>query len=108
MADEPIIQKMKQLREQIDAIDVELVQLLSERTRCAEEIGKIKLLLKVEVYSPEREKQVLEHVTSVNKGPLSNLALQRLFERIIDESRSAEREKMEIAKSHESAPKKTT
>jgi chorismate mutase len=85
-------------RDRIDEIDLELVKLLNERTTCAEEIGKIKLLLGLDAYSPEREEEVKRHVTSANMGPLSLKAIQRLFERIIDESRSAERITMEEKK----------
>jgi len=85
-------------RDRIDAIDLELVKLLNERTQCAEEIGKIKLLLGLDAYSPEREEEVKRNVTAANGGPLSLKAMQRLFERIIDESRSAERITMDEKK----------
>jgi len=85
-------------RDRIDAIDLELVKLLNERTQCAEEIGKIKLLLGLDAYSPEREEEVKRNVTAANCGPLSLKAMQRLFERIIDESRSAERITMDEKK----------
>ncbi len=78
-------------RDRIDEIDLTLVKLLNERATCAEEIGKLKLLLGLEAYSPEREKEVMRNVTKGNPGPLSAKALRRLFERIIDESRSVER-----------------
>ena len=69
-----------------------LVRLLNERARCACEIGKLKKALGIEVYQPEREKQVIEHVRSVAvEGPLGPDAIARLFERIIDEARSLER-----------------
>lgn len=82
------------LRDRIDEIDLKLVRLLNERTKCAEEIGKVKLLLGLEAYSPEREEEVKRNVTRANHGPLSIKSIQRLFERIIDESRSAERNTM--------------
>jgi chorismate mutase len=78
-------------RLEIDRIDAELVQLLNRRSHCAIEIGRIKRALDMPIYSPEREKQVIEHVKSLNPGPLGNDAIQRLFERIIDESRRLER-----------------
>jgi len=78
-------------RDRINKIDLKLVKLLNERTKCAEEIGKIKLLRGIEVYSPEREEEVKRNVSAANHGPLSIKAIQRLFELIIDESRSAER-----------------
>ncbi len=81
-------------REKIDKVDRKLVELLNERACCADEIGKIKEKLGMEAYSPKREEEVLQNVLSANSGPLTNAALRRLFERIIDESRKLEREAM--------------
>ena len=78
-------------RKRIDEIDTKLAELLSERSRCVIEIGKIKREHQLPVYDPEREKQILERVTRNNRGPLEDEALRRLFERIIDESRRVER-----------------
>ncbi|HKS42371.1 MAG TPA: chorismate mutase [Blastocatellia bacterium] len=78
-------------RNEIDQIDEQLVRLLNERSKCAIELGRIKRELGLAIYSPDREKQVIQHVTSVNSGPLDAAAVRRLFERIIDESRSIER-----------------
>jgi chorismate mutase len=78
-------------RQRIDDIDMQLVRLLNERTTCATEIGKIKITLGLDAYSPEREHEVMRNVTACNKGPLSSAAVRRLFERIIDEARSVER-----------------
>jgi len=81
-------------RTKIDETDKKLVELLNERARYADEIGKIKEQLGMEAYSPKREKEVLENIMKHNTGPLNDLALRRLFERIIDESRKLEREAM--------------
>jgi chorismate mutase len=78
-------------RDEIDRLDEELVKLLNERLKCCIEIGHIKKDTGLAVYSPDREKQVIEHVTGINMGPLDAEAMQRLFERIIDEARRAER-----------------
>jgi chorismate mutase len=78
-------------RIEIDRIDEQLVDLLNQRSRCAIEIGRIKRALGMSVYSPSREQEVIEHVTRFNGGPLDPDAVRRLFERIIDESRSIER-----------------
>lgn len=79
-------------RKKIDEIDLKLVELLNERSRCAIEIGKIKEKLNIEIYDPEREKEVIQNVQETTQGPLRTEAMKRLFERIIDESRRAERE----------------
>ena len=80
------------LRKDIDRVDEVLVRLLNERARCACEIGQLKKELGVEIYQPEREKAVLQHVRTVaTEGPLGPEAIGRLFERIIDEARRLER-----------------
>ena len=80
------------LRRDIDRVDEVLVRLLNERARCACEVGKLKKELGIEVYQPERERQVIEHVRGIAvEGPLGPDAIARLFERIIDEARSLER-----------------
>jgi chorismate mutase len=81
-------------RHRIDEIDRKLVELLNERSRCALEIGKIKQAENLPLYQPDREREVLENAERANPGPLSDAAVRRLFERIIDEARSAEREAM--------------
>jgi chorismate mutase len=78
-------------RRRIDEIDKKLVKLLNERSQCALEIGRIKQESNIPLYQPDRENEVLENAESENKGPLTDAAIRRLFERIIDEARSAER-----------------
>jgi chorismate mutase-like protein len=83
------------LRNDIDRVDEVLVRLLNERARVACAIGQMKKQLGIEVYQPDREKQVLAHVRSIAaEGPLGPDAIARLFERIIDEARSLERRLM--------------
>ena len=80
------------LRREIDRADEELVRLLNERARSVCEVGRLKKQQGVEVYQPDREKEVLAHVRdSAAEGPLGPDAVARLFERIIDESRRLER-----------------
>jgi chorismate mutase len=78
-------------RRRIDEIDKKLVKLLNERSQCALEIGRIKQESNIPLYQPDRENEVLENAENENKGPLTDAAIRRLFERIIDEARSAER-----------------
>jgi chorismate mutase len=78
-------------RRRIDEIDKKLVELLNERSQCALETGRLKQESHLPLYQPDRENEVLANVESQNKGPLTDAAIRRLFERIIDEARSAER-----------------
>jgi chorismate mutase len=87
--------ELDELRQQIDAVDRKLVELLNERARLVEEVGKLKKKLGMEIYTPEREKEILGLAASANGGPFSSAAILRLFERILDESRSLERKTVE-------------
>src|SRR5262249_33272480 len=80
------------LRRDIDRVDEVLVRLLNERARCVCEVGRLKREQGLEVYQPDREKEVLAHVRGIAaEGPLGSEAIARLFERIIDEARRLER-----------------
>jgi chorismate mutase len=81
-------------RESIDDIDRRIVALLNERTNVVEEIGRIKGEAQLPVYEPKREDMVFANITTSNPGPLSNDAAKRIFERIIDEMRKIQRDKM--------------
>ena len=81
-------------RRRIDEIDKKLVELLNERSNCALEIGKLKQAANIPLYQPDRENEVLANAERANPGPLTDAAIRRLFERIIDEARAAERDAM--------------
>ena len=81
-------------RDLIDQLDVRLLQLLNERTAVVEEIGRIKQELRLAVYEPKREDQVFHNVLTHNRGPLPGDAVKRIFERIIDEMRTVQKNKI--------------
>ena len=89
-----VVTNIEELRGRIDAADDQLLRLLNERVACAVEIGRLKHEAGLPVYQPERETQVLNKVreaTVALAGPLTADAVVRIFERIIDEARRAER-----------------
>lgn len=79
-------------RSKIDELNARLVDLLSERARCALEVGKIKRANGQPIYAPERETAVLKQLRELNNGPLSTEAVQRIFRQIIDEARRLEQD----------------
>jgi len=91
VAEEQPLTGIESLRKRIDELDEQLVRLLSARAACALEVGRVKKMAGVQLYQPTREAEVLAHVASINRGPLDNGAIRRLFERIIDENRRLER-----------------
>ncbi len=82
---------IEEWRRRIDLVDEQLMRLLNSRSACAVEIGRLKRLLGMPVYSAEREAWILERVMRENPGPLDPMAVRRVFERVIDESRRLER-----------------
>jgi chorismate mutase len=62
---------LEELRDQIDALDRQLVELLSERARAAQRIGHLKAATSLPVYEPGREKVIYANVRAANKGPLA-------------------------------------
>jgi len=78
-------------RKKIDEIDDQILSLLNKRAICAAEIGKIKRSKGMQIYHPEREREIIERLVNKNPGPLDNKSIRTLFERIIDESRRIER-----------------
>jgi chorismate mutase len=85
---------IEELRNRIDVIDEQLVRLLNVRVACAVEVGRLKHEAGLPVYQPERESQVLSrvrHSATELAGPLTAEAVVRIFERVIDEARRAER-----------------
>ncbi len=72
-------------RKRIDEVDAKLVDLLSDRSGCVVEIGKIKRCRQLAVRDPQREERILGRIVRNNKGPLANDAVARIFKTIIHE-----------------------
>ncbi len=78
--------KLLAIRDRIDAIDDEILVLLSKRAECAEEVGETKRQAGEEnpwFYRPEREAQILRRVSKDNPGPLANERITAIFREII-------------------------
>ena len=82
-------EKLNNLRQKIDEIDLSILGLISNRARCAQDIARIK---KKECensgdplvfYRPEREAQVLRSIMNNNQGPLNDEEMARLFREIM-------------------------
>lgn len=78
---------LSDIRQQIDGIDDQLLQLLSERASIAQMVGVSKRqqgpITTADLYRPEREAQVLRRMLENNHGPLSNVEVARLFREIM-------------------------
>ncbi len=95
MTPEQAREKLGEYRVAIDDIDRRLVALLNQRTEIVECIGRVKREAQLPVYEPRREDQVYANIAEANSGPISHEAVRRIFERIIDEMRGIQRERMQ-------------
>jgi len=85
---------IEELRIRIDELDRKLVELLSERARAAQMIGHLKAATSLPVYEPNREKIIYANVRAANRGPLPDIELTHIYERIIDVMRALQRNEL--------------
>jgi len=83
----PQPESLEDWRARIDTLNTQLVKLLNERARCAEQIAAFKARAGLPTFDSQREQIVLEKVTAENHGPLSDEALHRIFNCIMEEHR---------------------
>jgi chorismate mutase / prephenate dehydratase len=83
--------KLKPLRVQIDDIDAQILALLAQRGRLAQEVGHVKAETNAPVFRPEREAQVLRGVAERNPGPLQDSDVQTIFREIMSACRALEK-----------------
>lgn len=99
--------ELEQLRQQIDAVDTQIQELLTRRARCAQQVAEVKLrefeaqhgranLTQVMFYRPEREAQVLRRAMERNDGPLDDDTVARIFREIMSACLALEKP-MEVA-----------
>ena len=83
--------KLLPLRQQIDAIDAEILALLNRRAKIAQEVGHVKAETNAPVFRPEREAQVLLKVAERNPGPLQGSDVQTIFREVMSACRALEK-----------------
>ncbi len=82
---------LKDCRKKIDLIDEKIVALLNDRACISYAIGQEKIKDRKEIYSPGREKQVLDRVKALSKGNLSAQAITAIYREIMSASLSLEK-----------------
>lgn len=79
-------ERLKELRDQLDVINVDLLKLMTNRAEIVTEIGKVKAKIGTKRFDPVRENQMLEELVGLNKGPFSNDTVRYLFKQIFKAS----------------------
>lgn len=83
--------KLQKLRQKIDAVDARIIDLLNQRAHITLSIGQHKLKNHASIYAPAREKQVLERLKSLNKGPMTQEAMEAIYREIMSASLALEK-----------------
>ena len=91
------------LRERINSIDDELLRLFNERAKLALEIGRMKKSRGLPIHIPSREEQIIIRVQQENPGPLPPISIVRLYQQLIQESRTLEEEDADLPARSDSA-----
>jgi len=84
------LEKLKEYRSAIDAIDTQILELLNKRARIALEIGHYKKAHKQELYVPSREQAIFDRLMNLNQGPFPTEAITKVYREIISASLSLE------------------
>lgn len=90
-ADNESMERMAGLRESIDGLDKELLELLNKRAALSLEVGRIKAGSRDLVFKPFREKEVLANLAAANPGPLPETHLRSIYREIFSSSRALQR-----------------
>ena len=100
------------IRDKIDQLDKQLVELLNQRLALAAEIGKVKRSQGGQIYVAEREDAVFRKVTGQNSGPIKHEALRAIYREIMSATIALEKPLMiaylgpEASNTHSAALKK--
>ncbi|ADC48832.1 MULTISPECIES: bifunctional 3-deoxy-7-phosphoheptulonate synthase/chorismate mutase [Alkalihalophilus] len=79
-------EQLDKLRSELDEVNLKLLELINERARVVQEIGKVKGKQGVNRFDPVRERSMLDHIAANNTGPFETSTLQHLFKQIFKAS----------------------
>jgi chorismate mutase/prephenate dehydratase len=86
----PTNPELLKLRDQIDAVDRQLLALLNQRAALAQTVGEVKKKEGSVVFRPEREAQVIDGLKAVNAGPLKTDSVAPIWREIMSACRALE------------------
>ena len=77
---------LENLRQQIDELDNELIELLSKRAEIVVDVGRLKRDSDTPIYAPHRERAVLDRALTANKGPLHDKTIEAIYRELMSGS----------------------
>jgi chorismate mutase len=90
MTDAETQAKVRELRERVDQVDLELIHALSERAQIVQDLARIKAEAGVAIFDPKREEEILRRVVEQNPGPIYDSSMREIFELILHRIRDLE------------------
>jgi chorismate mutase/prephenate dehydratase len=78
------------LRQAIDVIDENIMDLINQRLLLAAQIGGLKKQGDIQIIDKRRETEIIDRLLEKNKGPLGNDGLRNIFSAIIAQGRNVQ------------------
>ena len=85
------MKKILKLRNQIDDIDDQILNLMNTRTKIAVKIARIKQTSKQAIETPQRENEILNRIKVKNKGPFPNTGLERIYQTVFKYTKTVQK-----------------
>ena len=82
--------KLGDLRQKIDAIDDQILELLNRRSALVIEVGRLKAKNGLPFFVPSRERAIYDRLAASNPGPFPSTAIRSVYREIISASLSLE------------------
>ncbi|WP_028783483.1 bifunctional 3-deoxy-7-phosphoheptulonate synthase/chorismate mutase [Thalassobacillus devorans] len=79
-------EQLDQLRDELDSVNLEILDLINKRGELVQEIGKVKNTQGVNRFDPVRERKMLDQINEHNDGPFEDSTIQQLFKEIFKAS----------------------
>ncbi|MFD1362285.1 bifunctional 3-deoxy-7-phosphoheptulonate synthase/chorismate mutase [Lentibacillus salinarum] len=77
---------LEQLRQKLDGVNMELLQLINQRAEIVQQIGEVKEKQSINRFDPVRERKMLDVLTQKNNGPFENSTIEHIFKEIFKAS----------------------
>lgn len=75
--------KLKDLRDQIDSLDVQLIEILNKRAELALEVRYHKIEKGLPIHDEQREREIIDKINRINDGPLTEKHLREIYKTVL-------------------------
>ena len=84
MDEQAILDRIEELRGEIDDIDGQVLALLNDRAKFSLAIRQLKAQVGMSLYIPQREASIIEALQAANEGPLYNENIAEIYTTILE------------------------